>query len=310
MSTIEKQIALEVDHHTEIEVQQVFSREQWLRDRKKAIGASDVAAILGVSPYASPWDVWADKTDRVEPWGGNVATRLGQRFEPAVLDFAEETLGTLARNVRVLHPALPVASTLDAQCVGSLRPVEAKTTGLAGPSYGDWGLAGTNEVPENYLVQVHAQLLCTGADLGYLFALLPGRGVVQYEIERSDKLCEQLGSILDDWWQKHVILGLEPSREKASFEIVKRLKRVANKTIELGTAAIQCVDRIEEVKQAIKELEKEKESVETLLLGLLSDAELGVLPDGRQVTYFETKRAGFEVKPTSYRTLRTKKAKS
>ena len=74
-------------------VEQPKPREQWLADRKKAIGASDVAAILGVSPWASGWDVWADKTDRLERWEGNEQTRLGQFFEPSVLDYAESKVG-------------------------------------------------------------------------------------------------------------------------------------------------------------------------------------------------------------------------
>lgn len=288
------------------EIQPVLNRQEWLAERKKAIGASDVAAILGVSPYASAWDVWATKTGKVEDWEGNEATRLGQRFEAAILDYAEDELGQLRRNVRIVHPSLPIASTLDAQCRGSQRPVEAKTSGLAGPLYGDWGLAGTNEVPENYLVQVHCQLLCTGADLGYLFALLPGRGIVRYEIERSDKLCDQLGSVLDAWWTRHVIGDVEPSRDKASMEIVKRMKRVPNKAIELDLSTE--LESLEACKQAIKDAEQQKELIEKSILTQLGDAECSILPDGRQVTYFSQTTKPYSVEAKTYRVLRIKKA--
>lgn len=36
-------------------------RAEWLEWRRNGIGATDVAGILGVSPWASPWSVWADK---------------------------------------------------------------------------------------------------------------------------------------------------------------------------------------------------------------------------------------------------------
>jgi predicted phage-related endonuclease len=37
-------------------------RERWLAERRKGIGSSDAAAILGVHPYKSAYAVWAEKT--------------------------------------------------------------------------------------------------------------------------------------------------------------------------------------------------------------------------------------------------------
>jgi putative phage-type endonuclease len=286
-----------------------FDRAAWLSDRRNAIGASDVAAILGVSPWQSAWDVWADKTGRLSDWQGNTATRLGQHFERAVLDVAEEKLGELRRNIRIVHETLPIAATLDAQCVQTMRPVEAKTTGLAGPVYGDWGTEGTDEVPSNYLVQVHAQLLCTKADLAYLFALLPGRGVVQYEIQRSDKLCDQLANILNDWWQKHVVKDVEPSRDKATLEIVKRLKREPKKTVELGPTEWALSQNLAAKKEAIKELTEQKEAIESQLLAALSDAEQATFPDGSGFSYFAQTRAAYQVQEATFRVMRMRKGK-
>lgn len=286
-----------------------FDRARWLEDRRKAIGASDVAAILGISPYASAWDVWAEKTGRVEGWDGNEATRLGQFFEPGILDYAESKLGELSRGERILHDSLPVAATLDARCVADGRPVEAKTTGLAGPVYGSWGDELTDQVPDYYLVQVHTQLLCTKADLAYLFALLPGRGVVQFEIERSDKVCDRLGEILHDWWEKHVLADVQPSIEKASYEIVKRLKRVPNKCVELNNDVASLLDRYEKAKRVAKKASEIEERYKTQLLASIGDAELATFEDGRSLTYTQQTRKGYVVQDSTFRVLRVKKAK-
>lgn len=286
-----------------------FDREKWLEDRRKAIGASDVAAILGISPYASAWDVWADKTGRLEAWEGNESTRLGQFFEPGILDYAESRLGELARGERFLHASLPIAATLDARCVADGRPVEAKTSGLAGPVYGSWGDELTDQVPDNYLVQVHAQLLCTGADLAYLFALLPGRGVVQFNIERSDKVCNQLGEILHDWWEKHVLADIAPSTDKASYEVVKRIKRVPSKSIELNSDVATILDRFERAKRVAKKAAEIEERYKAQLIASLQDAEEASFEDGRSVTYFEQTKKASVVKESKFRVLRVKKAK-
>jgi putative phage-type endonuclease len=290
-------------------VSEATERETWLERRRRSIGASEVAAVLGVSPYASPWDIWADKRGLVEPWQGNDATRAGQAYERAVLDVAEEQLGGLDRNVFIRHPELPLAATLDAQVIASGDPVEAKTSGLVGPVNGYWGDELTDQVPDQYLLQCHAQLLCTGAEVVHLFALLAGRGTVRYRIERSDKLAEQIGNICADWWQRHVVGGEEPSRDKASLDVVKRLRRVPAKVVDLGGDLEAIIEERARIKAAMTQYQKLVENYDREILIALGDAEGGTLPDGREVTYLEQERKGYTVEPGKYRVLRIKRAK-
>lgn len=42
-----------------------MSREEWLEERRKSIGGSDAAAVIGMSRFASPYTVWMDKTGRL-----------------------------------------------------------------------------------------------------------------------------------------------------------------------------------------------------------------------------------------------------
>lgn len=290
-------------------IAQESERATWLKERKKAIGASDVGAILGVNPYASAWDVWASKTGRVEDWVGNESTKLGQLFEGPILDYAESQLGKLQRNVRIVHETLPIAATLDAQCVDTLRPVEAKTTGLTGLANPEFGEPGTDQVPDSYLVQVYAQLLCSGADLGYLYALIPGKGVVHYVIERNDSVIDKLGNVLDKWWTRHIINGEEPDRSKASLEIVKRMRREASKAIELGETEAEWLTALETARKEKSEIEKRIAIVESQILASLGDAEIGSFADGRSVTYLQQTRKAYQVEESQFRVLRIRKGK-
>lgn len=287
-----------------------FDRAQWLKDRKSGIGASEVATILGLNPYASPWDVWADKMDIIENWEGNEATELGTRFEPAILDFAESRLGTLERNVRLVHPTLPLASTLDARLVSDGTPVEAKTTGLCGPVYGEWGEEGSDIVPDCYSIQVHTQIFCSEKDMGYLFALIPGRGITRYEIPRSDRICELIGNFVADWWEKHIVGKTPPSSDKASIEVVKRLKKVPNRVVILPDHADDLLVTRETLKEEIKALNEQLENINKNLLIDLGDAEEGVCPmTGMSVSYYQQHAKGYTVEPKSYRVLRVHKPK-
>ena len=77
--------------------------KDWHERRREFVGASEVAAILGLSPYSKPFDVWAVKKGIVEPFKGNEATRLGQTLESSILDHAEGVLGNLDRDVEVVN---------------------------------------------------------------------------------------------------------------------------------------------------------------------------------------------------------------
>jgi len=287
------------------------TREEWLAARKDAVGSSEVAAILGLSPYAGEWEVWADKTNRLDAWKGNDATRAGVVFERSVLDQAESELGPLTRNVRLKHASLPLAATLDAQVLSTGRPVEAKTTGIVGPVFGRWGDALSDEVPDHYLIQVHAQLTVTGAELGYLFALIAGRGVVEFQIERSDSLSEHIGNMVNDWWQKHIVADCEPSRLKMPppLEVVKRLRRTPKKQVVFGPYETSLVERRERLNAAKLKIEKLLKAADAQVLLALGDAESASLASGKELTYFETNRAGYTVEPTKYRTMRIKGSK-
>jgi len=282
--------------------------EGWHEKRRRAIGASDLAKLFGLSPWGGQWELWADKTGRLERWEGNDATRAGNAFENAVLDVAETTLGKLQRDILVPCQGVPLVSICDALVTATGQPVEAKTTGLVGPVYGDWGDELTDQVPEYYLVQVHAQLMCTRAELGYLFALIPGRGVVEYRVEAAPKLYDHFGNVVSDWWDRHIVKGVEPPRDiPPSLEVVKRLKRQPAKSIELRDGTQELIKSLAMLKDNLKLLGDRKKEVEAALLLELGDAEQGVLPDGTAVTYLESERKGYTVQPTKYRTLRIKK---
>ena len=66
----------------------MMTREQWLATRKTGIPASDAAAILGLSPWKSPLDVWLEKTGRapiqeIAPKREDLFF-LGHQLEPAI----------------------------------------------------------------------------------------------------------------------------------------------------------------------------------------------------------------------------------
>ena len=58
----------------------MIDREQFIIDRKKGLGGSDIAAIMGISPWKTPMDVYLEKTTEVQDID-NEALKRGRRAE-------------------------------------------------------------------------------------------------------------------------------------------------------------------------------------------------------------------------------------
>ena len=62
-------------------------------DRSKTIGGSEIAAILAIDPYKSPYQLWLEKTGREPGFTGNKFTEAGIILEDAVARFFEKRTG-------------------------------------------------------------------------------------------------------------------------------------------------------------------------------------------------------------------------
>ena len=286
-----------------------------VRDRTKRIGASDAGAILGLSPYKKPYEVWLEKTNQVEPWEGNEATRAGQKLESLVLEEAELDLGDLAWDVFCPSPyGEPIAATLDAQVISTGDVVECKTSGMTGgPVVGYWGEEGTDHIPEQYLVQTQIQMYCSGAELAHVYAYL-GKAIKSvYQVRYDRQLAESIAETLAKWWEKHIVGGIAPDSTGALPDLLKRVRRQPEKIIEVGQESTfqlrSVIDDMAQAKDRRKEIEEQIELMQGKLILALGDAEAAKLADGTSITYMLTNRKVYTVEPKSYRTLRIKERK-
>lgn len=279
-------------------------------DRQARLHSTDVSAILGLNPKRTGHTVWLEKNGRLEPWDGNDATKMGNWLEPSILNIAESELGPLNRNVVCYaeNADCPIAATLDAQLTTAPTVVEAKSSGIVGPIFGEWGDEGSDVIPAVYLVQNSVQMLCAEAELVHTYALLGGRGIVRYRINRDESVIAAITEQCERWWDRHIVKGIEPAlTEPVPMEIVKRLRRQPSKTISLYPEDLATVAEFEAARELKLSAEKSHAAAQSKLIMLLGDAEAGTLPDGRTITYLQSTRRGYTVDETTFRTLRIKK---
>ncbi len=288
--------------------EQIVERRQW-------IGASDVATIMGLNPYQTERELFLEKKGRLEPEPGNSATSLGTRCEPMILDFAEEELGPLKRNVVVEGTCLDFPLKARCDALAERMPVEAKTMGLYNafaPGLQDWGDEFSDEVPDVYSVQVTAQMMCTGADVGHIFAFLSGRGICAFTIGRSSIVVEGIKIACGKFWEC-METDTEPTSEGfLSLNVAKRLKRTPDKIVTLTEDCYGLINRLDEWKATVKEAEKNVDGLKAEIIHELADSEAGLLPDGRLVTFLETTRNNKpkEASVSKFRVLRVKGKKA
>lgn len=289
----------------------------YLERRRQVIGGSDAPAVCGVSPEATPADVWAEKLgidgrepDQREPTDGNSPMVLGKYIEGSILDWTRDRLGmNLIRGEWLQDPELEWrAATLDARSVVEpVTLVEVKTCGLLGrPSYyEDFGDDGTDQVPLHVLIQLHHQADVVAragikvAETAHVAALLGGRGFKLYTIPLSAELIDEIRGVEINFWARYVRLRICPE-EGFSREVARRIIRTPGlrQTIDKGV-----VMRWQAAKLKRQAAQDEVEHCELALWNALGLAEIGESEIG-EVKVSITNRKGYTVEPASYTQLR------
>lgn len=286
-------------------------RAEWLRARRDGIGGSEAAAVLGVNPYSSAMDVYAEKLGLygepdVEESPSEYA-RWGKILEPFVLDELRraEPSRKIVRDGRLLRSRRRPFQicTLDGRQYrrGSRYPglVEAKTTKFS------W-----DRIPEDLYAQVQHQFATTGLRWG-TFAVW-NRTTVEFEyvdVEPDREYIDEISEREREFWDD-VGRGVPPAPDgtDATAKALRAMypSEVVGKSVDLAAELEDVADRLEELKREIKDGEGERKGLEAELKAAIGDAEEGLLPSGARYTYKTINRRETVQRASSFRSLRRK----
>jgi putative phage-type endonuclease len=234
-----------------------MEQAQWLEERRKGIGGSDVAAIMGLSPWKTAYQVYREKRKEVEDWAGNELTDWGKRMEPAIRQWYSDTTG---RDVRLpdkilYHPAHPfMLASLDG-FTDDGRVVEIKT----GRSGKGWGEPETNQVPDYYALQVHHYMTVTGFQVADIPVSIAGSSPSLYIVEADKEISEMIIEACAKFWER-VVNGNPPDPVTYADAVDRFGSLKAAGAIIAGENEIHAVDGIKSVRTQIKELEEYEEA--------------------------------------------------
>jgi putative phage-type endonuclease len=263
-----------------------MTNEQWLEVRKTRFGASDVAAILGVSPWGSPWSVWAEKMglfsshrdDLVLQWGKDLEIAIERRF------MRERDSVIVAQQHWATHPQFArVGATLDGLEAPALdKPVVAPVDYKTGSE--PW-----EEVPMQYACQGQMQMLATGLDVMHFALFVNTRHPLYvYEVERNQSDIDFILERLDEFWDKHIVTAIPPATDghDATLDALAKTfpEHVEGKSVDLD-GLIEIVEAWRHAKKEKEELEAVENAAKARIIEALGDAEVGVIGGERVFTY-------------------------
>lgn len=258
---------------------------EWLEARRTGLGGSDIAAALGLSLWMSPYELWLDKIGELPPRPDTEPMRWGRLMEPLILNaYSERTRWKISRPRMMRSERYPwLIANLDGVAMtgrlASARVVEAKNA----HSRLGWGEPGTDDVPQQYLLQAQSYLIVTALAEADIVVLFGGNDLQVYTV-RADAELQQL--IIDgtrEFWHRHV-QGLLPPPVAGIEDARRRWGKLAAKGVVVATPEDQrMVAQLREARAGIKVLKEDADRLEGALMARLGETgDTLIDPDTKQ----------------------------
>lgn len=252
-----------------------MSREEWLELRRHSIGGSDAAAIVGLSKWASPYTVWADKTGRLPDKPDTEAMRQGRDLEEYVAQRFSEATGKRVKrcNAILYNPAYPHShADVDRMIVGENAGLECKTTSTL-----DVKQFRGVEFPEKYYAQCVHYMAITGADRWYLAVLVLGKEFHVYTLERDEAEIRALMDAETAFWEQYVETDTPPAADGAesTTDAIRTIYSDSSQSICILFGRETLLEEYMALKSQSKALDARIAEIQNTIMEDMQDAERG-----------------------------------
>ena len=242
--------------------------EAWFEWRKGGITASMIPVIMDMSPYQTPYELWAELVGLKEPADltNNIHVQRGVAQEPEARDAVEEQYG---------KPYLPVCVEADHETLfrASLDGLykngsDKEVLEIKCPSEKIYNeileQKGKSASFQMYAAQVQWQLNCSGANQAKLYFYLRGKRPICITIKRNDAFIARAEECARSFYE-HV-------QSKQPVDMIDGRDKVVYET-PLSSTDTTWLDRVEQYKeksQRLADLEKKSNAIKADLKQLES----------------------------------------
>jgi putative phage-type endonuclease len=216
-------------------------RELWLAERRKGIGGSDVSAIMGMSRWSSPRQVWLEKTGRAVEREPSWPMIKGTLLEPGLRQWYERVTGIkvelagLQRNTGV-----PWMQYSPDGFIGHDTIFESKTAGWR--TADDWA---DDQVADHAELQVHWGMAVTGRWKAQVTAAISDDDPIIRKVPEDLALQELIFDTCETFWCSFVMPDKEPSANWIDLSDLRERWTPEPKTVLVGDEILDqaCINK-------------------------------------------------------------------
>lgn len=255
-----------------------MSREDWLEWRRKGIGGSDSAVVLGLSRWKSPTVLWFEKRGHSSNGEAGEAAHWGNLLEPVVANEFSLITGFRVHKAQFIlqHPDFPwMLANVDRLVTtpDGIGVLEIKTAGEFRAI--EWR---SGAIPQEYMCQVQHYLAVTGYDFAYIAVLIGGQRFEYLRIDRDDELIDRLIEAEANFWETVELEDppqIDGSDATAEWLQSRYPRAVQPEPFDLPRDAKPLVEAYLQASKDEREAARRKSEAQNQLEALLGDHEVG-----------------------------------
>lgn len=253
-------------------------RQEWLHYREGGIGSSEIATIVGLNPWETPYQLWRRKTGQDPAKQETFAMKAGHYLEDAVAQFWHDATGCeiIKRSaidwliVNKEKPHLRVSPDRTYWLTGLPKNaenkgiLECKTTQMT---------IDADDLPKHWFCQVMYQLGVAELENGSIAWLCSGREFGYKHLTFVPDFYSWLAEEADKFWVDNIQGGQEPAAQNVQDVVMMYARHTNGKIIETTEEVFEAYTQLKEVKEKIAELDEQKTKFEETIKMGFGDAE-------------------------------------
>lgn len=253
-------------------------RNEWLQHREQGIGSSEVATILGLNPWETPYQLWRRKKGLDKGKSETFAMKAGHYLEDAVSMFWHDETGRdiIKRSagdwlmVNTEKPFMRVSPDRTYWLSGMPHNnankgiLECKTTQMR---------IDPDDLPKYWFCQVQYQLGVAEYEQGSLAWLSQGREFGYKDISLVPDFFAWICEEVTKFWIDNVQGNIEPEAQSVEDVLLRYNQHTDGKILEVSDDIFTACNDLKALKEQIGKLDEHKEELETKIKMCFADAE-------------------------------------
>lgn len=264
--------------------------EHQREQRKLGIGGSDLAIILGISTYKTPYQLYLEKLGLHESFQEQTPNQYwGSKLEAVIRDeFAQRHNIVVETPDTLVHPLYPhLRANLDGFIPTWNSVLEIKCSNR----YDEWGDILSDTIPLPYLTQVAHYCAVTNADSAHIAVLICGFSYREYKYIRDLTLEAMLLDAATKFWD-NVQNNIPPQPINIDDLRLAYPGHVPDKKTYVTHDVDKSIHKLQNIQEQLKSLDKDAEKLKFEIMGHMEDSECLINADGHQLVTWRKSKSG------------------